>query len=102
MELNELIDRIAYIRTRANLSARKLSMLIGKTEGYIHHMEQSRKFAPTFETLNDILNVCNTSFEEFFYHDITAYSKDKEIISLLKTAPKDRKDVVISVLNLQQ
>ena len=102
MELNELIDRISYIRTRANLSARKLSMLIGKTEGYIHSMEQSRKFAPTFETLNDILEVCDTTLEEFFYYDIEEYHNDKEIITMLKTAPKSKKEIVISVLNLKQ
>ncbi len=34
MELSTLIERIGYIRIRANLSARKLSLMIGKNAGY--------------------------------------------------------------------
>ena len=55
MDLNELIDRIGYIRSKANLSARKLSLAIGKNAGYIHMLETNRNFAPTFETLAAIL-----------------------------------------------
>lgn len=42
MTVNEIIERIGYIRTRANLSARALSLAIGKTESYINRMEQKR------------------------------------------------------------
>ena len=42
MDLNELIDRIGYIRSKANLSARKLSLAIGKNAGYIHMLETNR------------------------------------------------------------
>ena len=101
MGLNELIDRISYIRTRANLSARKLSQIIGKTDGYIHHLEQSRKFAPTFETLMDILEACNCPPVEFFYYSITAYKQDKEIIDLLKTAIPERKPLILEMLKVK-
>lgn len=101
MTLNELIERISFIRNRANLSARKLSMLIGKTEGYIHHMEQSKNFAPTFETLSDILEVCNTTFEEFFYKDISSYKKDKELLDLIQNSTDSKKDIAISILKLK-
>ena len=100
MEINELVERLGYIRTRANLSARKLSLLIGKTEGYIHNLEQARSFAPTFETLCDILRVCNVTFEEFFYPKIEDYRKDKELLDLLKTAPKEKRDIALAILKL--
>ena len=66
MDNNELINRISFIRNRANWSARKLSMEIGKTDSYIHRLETSKSFAPTFETLMEILEACNTTTEEFF------------------------------------
>lgn len=44
MDINDIIDRIGIIRTRANLSARALSLAIGKSDGYIHLLETSRKF----------------------------------------------------------
>jgi len=101
MELNELINRIAFIRTRANLSARKLSQQIGKTDGYIHHLEQSRKFAPSFETLMAILEACNTTFEEFAYYDIAIYKTDKQITDLLRNASAERKGVILSMLKVK-
>lgn len=100
MELNNLIERISYIRARANLSARKLSLLIGKNAGYIHMLEQNKNFAPTFETLSAILEVCNTTIEEFFYYDIKEYKRDHQIIELLKKIKDDeKKDAIIILLN---
>ena len=98
MELHELISRISFIRTRANLSARKLSMEIGKTESYINRMEVAKNFAPTFDTLSDILDVCNTSIEEFFYYNIPAYKQDQQIIELLKDVNHDKKAAIIALL----
>ena len=101
MELNELINRISFIRSRVNLSARKLSQQIGKTDGYIHHLEQSKKFAPSFETLMAILEVCNTSFEEFAYYDIAAYQTDKQILNLLRDASPERKAIAVEILKVK-
>lgn len=99
MELSTLIERIAYIRTRANLSARKLSLLIGKNAGYIHMLEQNKNFAPTFDTLMAILETCNTTVEEFFYYDIKAYKQDYLIIELLKKVKEeDKKNAIITLL----
>lgn len=98
MELETLINRLSYIRVRANLSARKLSLLIGKNAGYIHMLEQNRNFAPTFETLMDILECCNTSVEEFFYYDIEEYKKDKPILDLLRHIHDEEKKRAIYTL----
>lgn len=99
MELKELIDRVSYIRTRSNLTARKLSILIGKNAGYIHMLEQNRNFAPTFDTLMAILEICNTTTEEFFYYDIKAYRQDYQIIELLKNVKdEEKKGAIISLL----
>lgn len=100
MELDALIERIGYIRVRANLSARKLSLLVGKNPGYIHMLEQNKNFAPTFETLMAILEACNTSVEEFFYYDIKAYRQDMEIIELLKKVKdKEKRDAILILLS---
>ena len=98
MELKQLIEKISYIRVRANLSARKLSILIGKNPGYVHMLETNKNFAPTFETLLDILEVCATPIEEFFYYSIPAYRQDCQIIELLKAVDPDKKAAVIALL----
>ena len=99
MDINTLIDRLAYVRLRANLSARKLSLMIGKNAGYIHMLEQNRNFAPSFETLIDILDCCNTTVEEFFYYDIEEYKKDKPILDLLRSVKdQEKKHAVFTLL----
>lgn len=50
MDKNEIINRISFLRTRANLSARALSYKIGKNDAYINRMENKRDFLPTIET----------------------------------------------------
>ena len=100
MENNDIIERISKLRTKANLSARMLSIKIGKNEGYINRMESKKDFLPTIESLSDILEVCNSSFEEFFYYDLSQYSKDKYIIDLLKNCNEKKKQIVLDLLKL--
>lgn len=99
MDLNEIIKRISIIRTRANLSARELSLRIGKNESYINRLEYRKNFEPSISVIADIAEVCGSSFEEMFYYDINQYSIDKEIISSLqKTNPK-KKQAILDLLN---
>ena len=42
MDLKEIIARIGIIRTSANLSARALSLMIGKNASYIHVLESEK------------------------------------------------------------
>ena len=100
MEKKEIIERISELRTKAHLSARMLSIKIGKNEGYINRMESKKDFLPTLESLADILEVCNSSFEEFFYYDLTQYAKDKYIIDLLKNCSEKKKQVLLDILKL--
>ena len=97
MELKTMIERIGYIRVRANLSARKLSLLIGKNPGYIHMLEQNKNFAPTFETLSAILEVCNTTSEEFFYYDLFEYKTDAQALNFFKTLSQKQKNAIMNL-----
>ena len=47
MEMKDLIQRIGYFRNKANLSARELSLRIGKHEGYINKLESKDFNLPT-------------------------------------------------------
>ena len=50
----------------------------------------------------DILEACNTTTEEFFYYNISAYKQDEEILKLLETASPEKKTAIISLLKLKQ
>lgn len=99
MDKNEVVQRISMMRTKAGLSARDLSLRIGKNSAYISRLESKNdSFEPSVSALLEIIEACNSSEIEFFYYDIYAYQKDKEIIELLKNANPVKKEAIINLL----
>lgn len=94
----QFIERISQLRNNNNLSARKLSVAIGKNPGYINKLENDKDFLPTIDTLFDILEVCKTTPAEFFYHNSSQYKADKEIIGLLSMVDDDSKSAILTIL----
>lgn len=97
MTIDEIIDRISFLRTRANLSARKLSLLIGKNPSYIHLLENKRNFEPSLSTLLEIIDVCGSTVEEFFYENMDLYAVDKQTLNFLKTLSKGQKEAIMNL-----
>jgi len=95
MTIKEIINRISFIRANANLSARELSLIIGKNPAYITQLETTSSFEPSLSTLLDILTVCNVSIEEFFYHDIQQYKNDKKLLDFFSTLSEKQKEAII-------
>lgn len=98
MELKDIIERIGYFRNKANLSARELSLRIGKHDGYINKLESNDFNLPT-SMLLEILSALNVSPEEFFAENYTDYKQNKEIMQLLNKMPLDKKANLIAFLN---
>lgn len=99
MDKNEVVERIGVLRAKAGLSARELSLRIGKNSAYISRLESKNdSFEPSVSALLEIIAACDSTESEFFYYDMYAYAQDKEIIELLKTASPIKKDAIISLL----
>ena len=99
MNKDEVVERISVLRTKAGLSARDLSLKIGKNSAYISRLESKNdSFEPSVSALLEIIAACNSTESEFFYYDIYAYAKDREIIDLLKTTTPIKKDAIINLL----
>ena len=90
MNLDELTFRIGYFRNRKNLSARELSLRLGKSPKYINQIE-CRNFNLSVPVLLDIINVLEISCAEFFAENYTSYQQDKEITEILNKLSADRK-----------
>lgn len=97
MELDEIINRIGIIRTRANLSARALSLQIGKNASYIHLLESKRNFEPSLKALLEIIETCGSTEEEFFHSDIEQYKRDKQTLDFLKTLSPFQKEAIMNL-----
>lgn len=97
MKIKDLILRISYFRNKQNLSARELSLRIGKHEGYINKLE-SKDFNLTAEMLLSIIDALDISYEEFFADNFMTYKKDKEINSFFKNLSDDSKSIILSLM----
>lgn len=97
MDIKEVIFRIGYFRNKANLSARALSLEIGKNPAYITKLE-SEEYEPSISVLLDIIAACNTTPEEFFYQDLKSYKLDKENLSLIKNLNEKKKAALRDLL----
>ncbi len=96
MEKTEIINRIGYIRVRAKLTQKALSAAIEMNPSYINRLESKKDFLPSLEVLLSIIKACGSSPEEFFYHDIAAYEKDKRLTEKLLAMPTDVREFVLN------
>ncbi len=97
MDLNEIALRIWHFRNQKQLSARELSLRLGKSPTYINQIE-SRNFTVSLPVLLDIIEILNISCAQFFAENYATYNQDNEIIDILKKLPPERKKSFIDLM----
>lgn len=93
-----LIDRMGLVRSRAKLSARELSLMIGKSIAYFAKFDNGDFSIPT-ETLMDAVECCGSNMEEFFWEDISKYKEQKELLNKFEQLSEDSKQTLLNLLN---
>lgn len=93
-----LIDRVGYIRNRAKLSARELSQRLGFSIAYIAKFENGDFNMPA-EVLLNVIEICNSTPEEFFSRDISNYLEYKDIIDRYKKLSNESKLAIKDLLD---
>jgi transcriptional regulator with XRE-family HTH domain len=97
MEIKEILTRIGYVRNKAGLSAREVSLRIGMSPQYVAQLESGR-IVLTVEKLLLILETCNFPIERFFSSNIEDYTVDNELKSLIEALPTDKKKNIIEFI----
>ena len=97
MNIDDLVNRIGHFRNKLNLSARELSLRIGKSDTYINQIE-CKGFTLSLPVLFDVIEALEISCAEFFSDNYADYKQDKEIFDLLKGLQKDRKNSFIDLM----
>lgn len=97
MEVKEVLTRIGYVRNKANLSAREVSLRMGMSPQYVAQLENGR-IVLTVEKLFQILEICEFSIERFFSADIVDYDVDNELKTLIESLPTDKKKNIIEFI----
>lgn len=97
MEIKEILSRIGYVRNKANLSAREVSLRMGMSPQYVAQLE-SRRIVLTVEKLLQILEICEFPIERFFSSNIADYNIDNELKLLIELLPLDKKKNIIEFI----
>ncbi|HIT62515.1 MAG TPA: helix-turn-helix transcriptional regulator [Candidatus Caccovivens faecavium] len=92
-----LINRMGYFRVRAKLSARDLSLRMGKSPGYINKFEAGGINLPV-DILFDIFDILNVSKEEFFSQDPEKFEREKKFIMKFRNLSKENQDLVYNIM----
>lgn len=90
-------QRIAFLRTNKNISARELSLRLGQSEGYINSIENG-KSNPSVQMLVYICEELGVSMSEFYDKDNKYPDLIKDIIKEAKRLDKKSLEGVLSVM----
>ncbi len=90
-------QRIAFLRTNKNISARELSLRLGQSEGYINSIENGRS-NPSVQMLGYICEELGVSLSDFFDKDNQYPDIIKDIINEAKRLDKKSLESVLSVM----
>ena len=97
MGIKEILSRIGYVRNKANLSAREVSLRMGMSPQYVAQLESGR-IVLTIEKLLQILEICEFPIERFFSSNIVDYNVDNELKFLIESLPTDKKKNIIEFI----
>ena len=97
MEIKEILSRVGYVRNKANLSAREVSLRMGMSPQYVAQLESGR-IVLTVEKLLQILEICEFPIERFFSSNIAEYNVDNELKLLIESLPLDKKKNIIEFI----
>ncbi len=97
MDIKEILNRIGYVRNKANLSAREVSQRMGMSPQYVAQLESGR-IVLTVEKLLQILELCDFPIERFFSSNIDDYKVDNELKTLIEALPTDKKKNIIEFI----
>lgn len=97
MTVADIIERIAYFRIQKGMSARELSLQIGKHEGYINKLESASFNLPT-DVLLDILECLQVPARKFFADNYKTYEVDEEFYSRIKKLPYNNRTSLLNFI----
>ncbi len=96
-ERKNIAFKIGTFRQKANLSARSLSLMIEKADGYINRIETTTEHLPSMETFIMIIKACGITPEQFFYHDPNTYEEDMQILKFFKKLTPEKRQHLIEL-----
>jgi len=97
IDYDEVINRMGYFRTKANLSARETSLRLGYSEQFIKRIE-NKSVELKVSTLLDFLEIVDVSPKDFFYLGTEYNKNDKNLLEMFGSLSNESKETIIDLM----
>lgn len=94
---DEIINRITFFRTRANLSLRELSARLGYNEQFMKTIE-NKSVELKVKTLIDFCDATHITLQDFFYLGESFNKDDKNVLDLYNNLSAENKQKVVDLM----
>ena len=94
---DDIIDRVSFFRTRANLSLRELSAILGYNEQFMKTIE-NKSVELKVKTLIDFCDATHITLQDFFYLGEGFNKEDKNILDLYNNLSYENKQKIIDMI----
>lgn len=97
IDYNDVINRIGFFRTRANLSARETSLRLGYSEQFIKRIE-NKSVELKVSTLLEMFDIFDITPQDFFYLGKEYNKEDKNVLELYNNLSSDNKQTILDLM----
>lgn len=94
---DDVIARMGYFRTKANLSMRETSLQLGYNPQFVSTIE-NKTIELKVKTLLDFCEVVNITPQDFFYIGQNFNSEDKNVLELYSSLSEDNRQLVLALM----
>lgn len=97
IDYDEIIKRIGYFRTKANLSMREASMRLGYNPQFMSTIE-NKSIELKVKTLLDFCEMVDITPQDFFYLGTQFNEEDKNELALYNSLSADDKQMILDLM----
>lgn len=97
IDYNEVIHRIGFFRTRANMSAREVSLRLGYSEQFLKRIE-NKSVELKVSTLLNFFDIAEITPQDFFYMGEHYNKEDKNVLDLYNNLSTDSKQTILDLM----
>lgn len=94
---DEVIDRVGYFRTKANLSLRETSTRLGYNPQFMKTIE-NKSIELKVSTLLEFCDVVGIDIQDFFYLGKQYSTDDKHLLELFVSLSDDSKKLIVELM----
>lgn len=94
---NDVVTRLGYFRTKANLSMRETSLQLGYNPQFMSTIE-NKTIELKVKTLLEFCDLVNITPQDFFYMGKAFNKEDKNVLNLYNQLSPENKQLVLNLM----